>query len=161
MIKLCTCLARATDWTDCLSWYRTSDQKFVPSMSTFDGFIKELPDITGKYHVQAPELTSSWSLHSQAPSAQSACSVSFTCTQGPHERLGDFQFEFRLLFSGHKGSTARHLVGTDFELVLRLQTKRDRLHFAEGIIEKKIRTYVNLNYRKDLLVNPCSCFLNS
>ena len=50
-----------------------------------------------------------------------------------------------------------NLVETDFELVLRLQTRRDRLHFAEGIIEKKIRTYANLSYRKDLLVAPCLC----
>jgi hypothetical protein len=42
----------------------------------------------------------------------------------------------------------------DLKLVLRLQTKRDRLHFADGTIEKKICTYSNLNYKKDLLVNP-------
>ena len=41
---------------------------------------------------------------------------------------------------------------TDVKLVLRLQTRKDRLDLAEGIIERKICTYANLKYKKDLLV---------
>lgn len=40
----------------------------------------------------------------------------------------------------------------DLKLVLRLQTKRDRLNLAQGMIERKICTYANLQYKRDLLV---------
>jgi len=40
---------------------------------------------------------------------------------------------------------------TDSKLVLRLQTRRDRLLYADKTIERKIRTYENLGYKKDLL----------
>lgn len=41
---------------------------------------------------------------------------------------------------------------TTAKIVLKLQTRHDRLNFARGIIEKRVYTYSNLTYRKDLLV---------
>lgn len=48
--------------------------------------------------------------------------------------------------------TRERCLRANVKLVLRLQTKKDRLDFADGSIEKKVYAYANLSYKKDLLV---------
>ena len=100
-------------------------------------------------------------LHAETPSYYTPSCLSFSYTLGPHDRSLNIFFVLRLLYGSNEASKTPFLMVLSakvliFKLVLRLQTKRDRLNLASGLIERKVYIYRNLSYRKDLLVQPPS-----
>lgn len=80
-------------------------------MSTFDGFIKEFPDITGStlYYLICglyinPYLYFSRPFHTETSSNYTTSCVSFPCTLGPHDRSLNIFFVLRLLYGRNETS---------------------------------------------------------
>jgi ribonuclease BN (tRNA processing enzyme) len=129
-------------------------------MSTFDGFIKEFPDITGhgqplpSFYILADSfVVDHFTLKPTRPPPRAA----FLSHVHKDHMSGLETYASSFVYCSHATkqvwlSTVLENLGADKKLVSKLQTKRDRLDFADGTIEKKIYSYSTLLHNKKLLV---------
>ncbi|ODQ55858.1 hypothetical protein SAICODRAFT_5074 [Saitoella complicata NRRL Y-17804] len=99
-------------------------------MSTFNGVVKEFPEIRVDYFRPQPDL----------PPVQA-----YLLSHVHADHTNGLQSQFF-------GGAFVYCTAATKEILLRLQTKKDRIHYAEGLIEQRRCTFQHLQYKqKDLL----------
>ncbi|BFZ64047.1 DNA cross-link repair protein PSO2/SNM1 [Saitoella coloradoensis] len=99
-------------------------------MSTFNGVVKEFPEIRVDYFRPQPDL----------PPVQA-----YLLSHVHADHTNGLQSQFF-------GGAFVYCTAATKEILLRLQTKKDRIHYAEGLIEQRRCTFQHLQYKqKDLI----------